>query len=145
MIDTNDKNSELKEQTGIITGDDEISQDNLEINHVFDNIKESVIHSRNKIYSTVNMEMLHLYWNINKIIMGIQQGGERASYGDTVLEKLSQKLTKEFGKGSSSRNLCTMRKSYLTYSIWNTVSSKLSWSHYLEILKIDEESKDNFI
>ncbi len=42
--------------------------------------------------------MLSLYWNIGKIIMEIQQGDERASYGDTVLEKLSQKLTNEFGK-----------------------------------------------
>lgn len=34
--------------------------------------------------------MLSLYWNIGKIIMEIQQGDERASYGDTLLEKLSK-------------------------------------------------------
>lgn len=33
--------------------------------------------------------MLNLYWNIGKAIMEIQQGDERASYGDAVLEKLS--------------------------------------------------------
>ena len=42
--------------------------------------------------------MLSLYWNIGKAIMEIQQGDERASYGDAVLEKLSEKLTNEFGK-----------------------------------------------
>ncbi len=88
--------------------------------------------------------MLSLYWNIGKIIMEIQQGDERASYGDTVLEKLSQKLTTEFGKGFSSRNLRTMRKFYLVYPIWKTLSSKLSWSHYLELIKIEEEPKRNF-
>ena len=72
--------------------------------------------------------MLNLYWNIGKIIMTIQKGDERATYGDAVLDKLSLKLTKEFGKGFSSRNLRTMRKFYLTYPIWTTVSSKLSWS-----------------
>lgn len=42
--------------------------------------------------------MLNLYWNIGKAIMEIQQGDERASYGETILEKLSQKLTAELGK-----------------------------------------------
>lgn len=88
--------------------------------------------------------MLNLYWNIGKVIMEIQQGDERAAYGDAVLDKLSQKLTNEFGKGFSSRNLRTMRKFYLMYPIWKTVSAKLSWSHYLELIKIDEEPKRNF-
>jgi len=60
------------------------------------------------------------------------------------LEKLSERLTKEFGKGFSSRNLRTMRKFYLMYPIWKTVSVKLSWSHYLELIKIEEENKRNF-
>lgn len=122
----------------------EVIVNTIEIDHVFDNIKELVIHSRNKVYSVVNTEMLHLYWNIGAAIMEIQSGNKKASYGDTVLEKLSQKLTKEFGRGFSSRNLRTMRKFYLTYPIWKTVSSKLSWSHYLELIKIGEDKKRNF-
>ncbi len=120
-----------------------INSDN-EINSIFDSIKNLVINSRNKVYHTVNTEMLNLYWNIGKIIMEIQQGDERANYGDAVLDKLSQKLTNEFGKGFSSRNLRTMRKFYLIYPIWKTVSSKLSWSHYLELIKIDNEQKRKF-
>ena len=115
-----------------------------EINNIFDNIKELVISSRNRVYATVNTEMLNLYWNIGKTIMEIQQGDERASYGETVLEKLSQKLTAEFGKGFSKRNLERMRKFYIYFPIATTVSSQLSWSHYLEILKVDEEPKRNF-
>ena len=114
------------------------------INPIFEEIKGLVNTSRNRVYSAVNTEMLNLYWNIGKIIMEIQQGNERASYGDAVLEKLSQKLTKEFGKGFSSRNLRTMRKFYLTYPIWKTVSAKLSWSHYLELIKIEEEHKRKY-
>ena len=105
-----------------------INNENI-INSTFDNIKDLVISSRNKVYTTVNTEMLNLYWNIGKAIMEIQQGDERASYGETVLEKLSQKLTAEFGKGFSSRNLRTMRKFYLMYPIWKTVSSKLGSHH----------------
>lgn len=122
----------------------EIIDNNYEINNIFHNIKTLIINSRNKVYTTVNTEMLNLYWNIGKVIMEIQQGDERASYGEAVLEKLSQRLTDEFGKGFSSRNLRTMRKFYLTYPIWKTVSSKLSWSHYLELIKIEEEPKRSF-
>lgn len=115
-----------------------------QINHIFDNIKELVISSRNKVYSVVNTEMLNLYWNIGKVIMDIQQGDERANYGDYVLEKLSEKLTAEFGKGFSKRNLERMRKFYIYFPIATTLSSQLSWSHYLELLKIEEEPKRKF-
>ena len=37
-----------------------------------------------------------------------------------------------------------MRKFYLMYPIWKTVSAKLSWLHYLELIKIEEENKRNF-
>lgn len=114
------------------------------VNPIFEEIRDLVNRSRERVYSTVNTEMLNLYWNIGKIIMEIQQGDERASYGNAVLEKLSEKLTNEFGKGFSSRNLRTMRKFYLMYPIWKTVSAKLSWSHYLELIKIEEESKRSF-
>lgn len=69
--------------------ENELLKNDTEINNIFDNIKELVINSRNKVYSVVNTEMLNLYWNIGKAIMEIQQGDERASYGDAVLEKLS--------------------------------------------------------
>ena len=124
--------------------DNKLIDNNYNIDSLFDNIKDMVINSRNRVYSAVNTEMLNLYWNIGKTIMEIQKGDERATYGDAVLDKLSQKLTNEFGKGFSSRNLRTMRKFYLMYPIWKTVSAKLSWSHYLELIKIDEEPKRNF-
>ena len=53
--------------------------------------------------------------------MEIQQGDERASYGETILEKLSQKLTAEFGKGFSKRNLERMRKLYIFSNCDNSV------------------------
>lgn len=58
--------------------------------------------------------------------MEIQYSDERSIYGDAMLDKLSQKLTSEFGKGFSSKNFRTMRKFYLVYPIWKTLLSKLS-------------------
>ena len=96
------------------------------------------------MYQTVNTEMLKLYWNIGKIIIGIQKGNKNAIYGDYLLDKVSKKLTDEFGKGFSKRNLERMRKFYMKFPFTTTVSSQLSWSHYLELIKIKEESKRNF-
>ena len=114
------------------------------INDIFDNISDLVINSRNKIYSAVNIEMINLYWNTGKVIMEIQLGDERASYGDAVLDKLSQKLTNEFGKGFSKRNLERMRKFYNYFPIASRLSSQLSWSHYLKLITAVEEEKKNF-
>ena len=124
--------------------ENEINTIDGKVNPIFEEIKGLITTSRNRVYTVVNTEMLNLYWNIGKIIMEIQKGNERANYGDEVLEKLSKKLTIEFGKGFSARNLRTMRKFYMTYPIWKTVSAKLSWSHYLELIKIEEYNKRQF-
>lgn len=74
--------------------------------------------------------------------MEIQKGNERASYGDSILEKLLEKLTNEFGKGFSMINLRRMRRFYCLFPIRSTLLSELSWSHYLELIKIEEEKKN---
>ena len=65
--------------------DNKLIDNNYNIDSLFDNIKDMVINSRNRVYSAVNTEMLNLYWNIGKVIMEIQQGDERAAYGDASL------------------------------------------------------------
>lgn len=94
------------------------------INPIFEEIKGLIKTSRNRVYSAVNTEMLNLYWNIGKIIMDIQQGNERASYGKSVLENLSKKLTNEFGRGFSVDNLEKMRKFYNMFQNSETLSRK---------------------
>lgn len=114
------------------------------VNPIFEEIRDLVVNSRNRVYATVNTEMLNLYWNIGKIIMEIQQGNERATYGDAVLEKLSKKLTNEFGKGFSIINLRRMRKFYCLFKIRSSLMNELTWTHYLELIKIEDQNKRNF-
>lgn len=94
------------------------------INPIFEEIRELINSSRNKVYSTVNKEMLNLYWSIGKIIMEIQKGNERATYGKAVLKKISEKLTNEFGRGFSVDNLEKMRKFYVVFPNSETLSRK---------------------
>lgn len=105
----------MKEENNLIQGN---------VTSIFEEIRSLVINSRNRVYTTVNTEMLNLYWNIGKIIMEIQQGDERAPYGKAVLENLSKKLTNEFGRGFSVDNLEKMRKFYNTFPNSETLSRK---------------------
>lgn len=109
---------------------------NENINPIFETIRDLVNNSRNRVYSTVNVEMLNLYWNIGKIIMEIQQGNERASYGKAVLEKLSKKLTEEFGRGFSVDNLEKMRKFYNIFPNSETLSRK---SKLVSLFRINKD------
>ena len=114
------------------------------INKLYDDIKCLIDQSKNKIYKTVKTEMINLYWNIRKIIVEKQKGQNRAKYGDYLIENLSNQLTNEFGKGFSTRNLKRMRKLYLYYPKRTTLLSQLTWSDYLELIKIDDDTKRNF-
>ena len=103
---------------------DQIILGDENINPIFSISTGLINSSRNRVYSMVNTEMLQLYWNIGKIIMEIQQGNERAVYGDAVLKKLSRKLTNEFGRGFSVDNLEKMRKFYNVFQNSETLSRK---------------------
>ena len=116
----------------------------LKENNIFKEIRNLIIDSRDRVYKSVNVEMLNLYWNIGKIIVGNQNGNERSKYGDLLLEKISKKLTEEFGREFSKRNLERMRKLYSLFTNTTTLSSQLSWSHYLELIKIEDSNKRNF-
>lgn len=115
-----------------------------EADSLYINIKELVNQSKNNIYRVVNTEMLFLYWNIGKMIVEKQGGNERAKYGDYIISSLSTKLVLEFGNGYSIQNLKRMRKFYLCFPISSTVSSQLCWSHYTELIKIDNENERNY-
>ena len=115
-----------------------------EINDVFNEIKTLIEKAKGRVYKTVNTEMLDLYWNIGKMIIEKQEGKKRAKYGDYLIEKLSKKLADLYGKGFSTRNLKRMRKLYMCYPKRSTMLSQLSWSHYLELIKIKEKYKRDF-
>ena len=88
--------------------------------------------------------MINLYWNIGKKIIKKQGGHEKAKYGDYLIEGISKKLTEHFGKGFSIANLKRMRMFNSSFPIGATISHQLSWSHYVELIKIKEEDKRNF-
>lgn len=101
--------------------------------------------ARGNVARQVNSELLGTYWNVGRIICEYEQTlPERADYGRQTLRAVSKELTKEFGKGFSVSNIQFMRRFYQTYQIQQTVSVKLSWSHYCELLSISDPDKRSF-
>lgn len=82
--------------------------------------------------------MVQTYWQIGRLIVEHeQQGAERAAYGKQQLQRLSAELTDRLGKGFDVTNLRMMRRFYQVFSIRETVSLELSWSHYTKLIKIE--------
>ena len=108
-------------------------------------IRELLENARKNVAQQVNTQLLTTYWNIGRIIVEYEQQNQiRADYGKQTLRELSKELTREFGKGFSRSNLQNMRAFYLAYEKCQTVSGKLSWSHYCELLNITDENKRSF-
>ena len=119
----------------------------LEKNNIqmIEEIKDVIINSRNKIAYEVNNTMLLAYWNVGRIIVENEQNGNiKAEYGKQVLKELSKELRKILGSGFSVSNLQYMRRFYLKYPKQQTLSVKLSWSHYCELLSIENDDERSF-
>jgi len=119
----------------------------IQTEHLYQKIAELLQAARQSVVRTINHTMVHTYFEIGRMIVeDEQQGKERADYGKQVLKTLSQRLRKDFGKGFSVDNLQNMRQFFLSYSIYETASRKfdLSWSHYLKLMRIDDEAERRF-
>ena len=114
-------------------------------NDMISEIKEILQSARLNVARQVNTELLTAYWNIGRIIVEHEQNSqERAEYGQQTLKELSKVLTKEFGKGFSRSNLQNMRAFYLAYPKCQSVTGKLTWTHYCELLSISDADKRSF-
>ena len=114
-------------------------------NPLVQEIRELVKTARNRVAQQVNTQLLTTYWQIGRVIVEYEQQSRlRAEYGKQTLKELAKELTREFGKGFSRSNLQNMRAFYLAYEKCQTVSGKLSWSHYCELLSISDENKRSF-
>jgi predicted nuclease of restriction endonuclease-like (RecB) superfamily len=92
-----------------------------------------------------NVHLLETYWRIGQHIVEFEQGGQsKAEYGTGLITRLAQDLRQRHGKGFSRSNLKTMRQFYLTFQKSQTLSGLLSWSHVVELLKIEEPLERSF-
>jgi predicted nuclease of restriction endonuclease-like (RecB) superfamily len=141
-------------------------------NNLLKKIRQLVELARHNVIRNINTELLLTYWNVGRLIVEYEQAGNiRAEYGKELLIDLSKSLTRELGKGFSRSQLQMMRLFYTWFQLDNeeirltvsgksvnrkslttsgrsktglTVSSQLSWSHYYELLKCNDEMEIGF-
>jgi predicted nuclease of restriction endonuclease-like (RecB) superfamily len=117
------------------------------IEPLFKEISDLIKKAKQKVHIAINSELVLLYWNIGKKIKINILKNQKGEYGKFVVERLSEKLTLEFGKGYSRASLFRMIRLYEVFSddkIVATLLRLLSWSHFIELIKIDDPLKREF-
>ncbi len=100
---------------------------------------------RGRALQAVSTQLLDTYWKVGEHIVEFEQGGRvKAEYGKDLVTRLAKDLSRLHGKGFSRSNVFFMRKFYIQFQIVQTLSGLLSWSHAVELLKIDDPLERGF-
>jgi predicted nuclease of restriction endonuclease-like (RecB) superfamily len=118
-------------------------------NNDYDNLIAQIaeLYKRGQYNATkaVNTYLVETYWHIGKYIVEFEQKGkQKAEYGTALIDNLAKDLSLSLGKGFSRSNLIYIRLFYIEYQISQTPSHLLSWSHYVELLKISDQLERSF-
>lgn len=106
-----------------------------------------VYEARNEVYKKNNHTTIDLNWNIGRLLVINVLKGEKAVYGKDVVGEISRRLTSEYGKGFDKSSVFRMIKFYQQFSEYEKVamlSQQLTWSHFIELLSIEDELKREF-
>lgn len=116
-------------------------------NKVLADIRSLIEQTRQQVATTVNTGMTLMYWHIGERINREVLGGERAAYGQQIVDTLAAELTREYGKGFESKGLRKMMKFAAVFpnlQIVAPLARQLSWSHFLLIIPIEDDLKRQF-
>lgn len=131
--------SPLEKTVSITAGKQQAGDTALNDESIYSNVHDVLQQARSSVTRAVNSAMVNAYWEIGRQIN--EAIGERAEYGKHLLSYLSKRLTDDFGKGFTQRNLRAMRQFYLTFPIRHTLRAELSWSHYRLLIRVDNERR----
>lgn len=120
-----------------------INQNNYK--QLISEIEQTLKDGCNRAAVAINNQLVQTYWQIGKYIVEYEQKGNiRAEYGADLITHFSKDLTLLYGKGFNRNNIQYIRKLSQYFPNCTTLSCKLSWSHYIEILKTEEPLERNF-
>ena len=112
---------------------------------LLEHISDIASSAKTRAIKAVDNALVEMNWNIGRYIVEFEQKGyNRAEYGTQLIQKLSKDLSLRIGKGFSRSNLFNMRLLYIRFPKFQTLSGKLSWSHYIELIGIENELERNF-
>ena len=118
-----------------------------DVESVFSDISTMIYTAKNEVMMRVNTSVISLYWNIGKKLSDEVLQGKKAEYGKNIIGDLSERLTAEYGKGFEKSSVFKMVKFYQEFPEYEkvaTLSQQLTWSHFVELLQIEDELKRDF-
>lgn len=121
--------------------------ENQMVDRLLTDLRQMIDAARQRVATAVNYEQTLLYWHVGTRIRRDVLHNERAEYGKQIVSTLSRQLAADYGKGFGRRNLFRMirfAELFPDYEIVSTLSSQLSWSHFLEILLVKDELARQF-
>ena len=125
-----------------------MSKKNLShITPVFTELKTLIEQSKQDVAVSVNATMSMLYWQIGRRINKEILQEKRAEYGKQIIATLSNRLTEEYGRGWSEKQLrhCTQfAMVFPDKAIVSTLWRQLSWSHIKQVIYIEDPLKREF-
>ncbi len=110
-------------------------------------LRELIGRARARVAQSVNASLTLLYWHVGARIRRDLLQEQRGGYGEEIVQKVSAQLMTEFGRGFSRRNLFQMVRFAEVFpdpQIVQTLSAHLSWSHFIEIIRLDDVLKRDF-
>jgi len=119
--------------------------ENIKYPKLLDDIGILLEKGRQTVARHTNTILVETYWHIGCSIVEFEQHGNKtAKYGTNLLRNLSKDLKIRYGKGFSRSNLQLMRILYLKYPKCQTLSGKLGWSKYCELLSVSDDLARSF-
>jgi hypothetical protein len=107
-------------------------------------VRALIEETRSGVAATVNAALTLMYWRVGVRIRQDILGQGRAEYGKEILQTLSAKLVRDYGRGWSQRNLAYMvqfAEAFEDERIVVTLSRQLSWSHFLALIPLRESQR----
>ena len=119
---------------------------NITNNSLFEQIRNLIEQTKNNVAIAINSSLTMMYWNIGKLINDEILQNKRAEYGKEIVATVSQQLIKQYGKGYSYSALTRMMKFAKNIDEKNiaTLSQQLSWSHFKELIVLEDTLKIEF-
>lgn len=123
------------------------SINSIKMDKLYNDVSRMIDEAKKRVAIHVNTELVLLNWNIGDRIKKEVLENKKPEYGKKVIKELSKKLIANYGRGYSYSNLYRMlqlNEYFSDYKIFATLSQKLSWSHFVEIVKMDTDIKRRF-
>lgn len=112
---------------------------------IIQQIQSILATAKERAIRSVDTERVLMYWQIGKVIFEEeQQGKDRAEYGSYLIKSISEEFQPQFGSGFTIRQLELNRQFYRIFPNTNALRSQLSWTHYRQLIRIENQDKREF-